>query len=54
MKPLAVAAWSMIMPFGEDDATINALFELSTQGRRASRLPLAIILRAFGASETAI
>ena len=27
MKPLAVAAWSMITPFGEDDATINALFE---------------------------
>ncbi len=27
MKRLAVAAWSMITPFGEDDATINALFE---------------------------
>lgn len=27
MKPLAVAAWSMLTPFGEDDATINALFE---------------------------
>jgi 3-oxoacyl-[acyl-carrier-protein] synthase II len=27
MKPLAVAAWSMVTPFGEDDATINALFE---------------------------
>ena len=27
MKPLAVAAWSMITPFGEDDATINDLFE---------------------------
>jgi len=27
MKPLAVAAWSMITPLGEDDATINALFE---------------------------
>ena len=27
MKPLAVAAWSMITPFGEDDATIDALFE---------------------------
>src|SRR5574338_700008 len=27
MNPLAVAAWSMITPFGEDDATINALFE---------------------------
>jgi 3-oxoacyl-[acyl-carrier-protein] synthase II len=27
MKPLAVAAWSMITPFGEDDATIHALFE---------------------------
>jgi len=26
MKPLAVAAWSMLTPFGEDDATINALF----------------------------
>lgn len=26
MKPIAVAAWSMITPFGEDDATINALF----------------------------
>lgn len=27
MKPLAVAAWSMLTPFGADDATINALFE---------------------------
>src|ERR1043166_402476 len=27
MKPLAVAYWSMITPLGEDDATINALFE---------------------------
>ena len=27
MKPLAVAACSMITPFGEDDATIDALFE---------------------------
>ena len=27
MKPLAVAAWTMITPFGEGDATINALFE---------------------------
>jgi 3-oxoacyl-[acyl-carrier-protein] synthase II len=27
MKPLAVAAWSMVTPFGEDDETINALFE---------------------------
>lgn len=27
MKPLAVAGWSMITPFGEDDATIHALFE---------------------------
>jgi 3-oxoacyl-[acyl-carrier-protein] synthase II len=27
MKPLAVAAWSMVTPLGEDDATINALFE---------------------------
>jgi 3-oxoacyl-[acyl-carrier-protein] synthase II len=27
MKPLAVAAWSMMTPFGEDDATIDALFE---------------------------
>src|SRR6185295_11665089 len=27
MKPIAVAAWSMLTPFGEDDATINALFE---------------------------
>jgi len=27
MKPLAVAAWSMITPLGEDDATMNALFE---------------------------
>ena len=27
MKPLAVADWSMLTPFGEDDATINALFE---------------------------
>ncbi len=27
MKPLAVAAWSMITPFGEDDAAITALFE---------------------------
>ena len=27
MKPLAVAAWSMITPLGEDDATIDALFE---------------------------
>jgi 3-oxoacyl-[acyl-carrier-protein] synthase II len=27
MKSLAVAAWSMITPFGEDDATIDALFE---------------------------
>ena len=27
MKPLAVAAWSMITPFGEGDATINALSE---------------------------
>lgn len=26
MKPLAVAAWSMITPFGEDDAAITALF----------------------------
>ncbi len=27
MKPLAVAAWSMMTPAGEDEATINALFE---------------------------
>src|SRR5437762_3593416 len=27
MKRLAVAAWSMITPFGEGDATIDALFE---------------------------
>lgn len=27
MKPIAVAAWSMLTPLGEDDATINALFE---------------------------
>jgi 3-oxoacyl-[acyl-carrier-protein] synthase II len=27
MKPLAVSAWSMLTPFGEDDATIDALFE---------------------------
>jgi 3-oxoacyl-[acyl-carrier-protein] synthase II len=27
MKPLAVAAWSMMTPLGEDDATIDALFE---------------------------
>jgi 3-oxoacyl-[acyl-carrier-protein] synthase II len=27
MKPLAVVAWSMVTPFGEDDATIDALFE---------------------------
>lgn len=27
MKPLAVAAWSLITPFGEGDATIDALFE---------------------------
>src|SRR5438270_2707971 len=27
MKPLAVAAWSMITPLGEDDATMDALFE---------------------------
>lgn len=27
MKPLAVAAWSMVTPLGEGDATINALFE---------------------------
>lgn len=27
MKPLAVAAWSMLTPLGEDDATIKALFE---------------------------
>jgi 3-oxoacyl-[acyl-carrier-protein] synthase II len=27
MKPLAVAAWSMITPLGEDEATVNALFE---------------------------
>src|SRR3569832_316846 len=27
MKRLAVAAWSMMTPFGEDDATIKALFE---------------------------
>lgn len=27
MKRLAVAAWSMITPLGEDDATIDALFE---------------------------
>ena len=26
MKPLAVAAWSMLTPFGEDDATIDGLF----------------------------
>jgi len=26
MKPLAVAAWSMLTPFGEGDATIDALF----------------------------
>ena len=34
MKPIAVAAWSMLTPFGEDDATINALFE-----RRAAFSP---------------
>ena len=34
MKPLAVAAWSMITPLGEDDATINGLFE-----RRAAFSP---------------
>ncbi|HEY6802479.1 MAG TPA: beta-ketoacyl synthase N-terminal-like domain-containing protein [Pyrinomonadaceae bacterium] len=27
MKPLAVAAWSMVTPFGEDDDTINSLLE---------------------------
>jgi|SRR5579872_6188053 len=27
MKPLAVAAWSMLTPLGEDEATIEALFE---------------------------
>jgi 3-oxoacyl-[acyl-carrier-protein] synthase II len=27
MKPMAVAAWSMITPLGDDDATIDALFE---------------------------
>jgi 3-oxoacyl-[acyl-carrier-protein] synthase II len=27
MKPLAVAAWSMMTPLGEDGATIDALFE---------------------------
>lgn len=27
MNPLAVAAWSMVTPLGEGDATINALFE---------------------------
>ncbi|PCE22666.1 hypothetical protein BWP39_23590 [Paraburkholderia acidicola] len=27
MKPLAVAAWSMTTPFGEDEATLDALFE---------------------------
>ena len=27
MKPVAVAAWSMLTPLGEDDATINGLFE---------------------------
>jgi len=27
MRPLAVAAWSMITPFGEGDATIDALFQ---------------------------
>lgn len=27
MKPIAVAAWSMVTPLGEDDATIDALFE---------------------------
>jgi len=27
MKPLAVAAWSMITPLGEDDATIDALLD---------------------------
>jgi 3-oxoacyl-[acyl-carrier-protein] synthase II len=27
MKPIAVRAWSMMTPLGEDDATINALFE---------------------------
>jgi len=27
MKPLAVAAWSMITPFGKDEATIEALFK---------------------------
>lgn len=27
MKPLAVAGWSMLTPFGEGDATIDALFE---------------------------
>lgn len=30
MKPLAVAAWSMLTPFGEDGATIDALFEQRT------------------------
>lgn len=27
MKPLAVAAWSMVTPFGEGDSTIDALFD---------------------------
>lgn len=27
MKPLAVAAWSMLTPFGEGDSTVDALFE---------------------------
>jgi 3-oxoacyl-[acyl-carrier-protein] synthase II len=38
MKPLAVAAWSMITPFGEDDATIDALFEQRSAFSRQTSL----------------
>lgn len=38
MTPLAVAAWSMITPFGEGDATIDALFaQRSSMSRQPSR-----------------
>jgi hypothetical protein len=41
MKPLAVAAWSIITPFGEDDATVDALFEQrSAFSPQASHLKL--------------
>src|SRR5580765_1029329 len=38
MKPLAVAVWSMITPFGEDDATIDALFEQRSAFSRQTSL----------------